>query len=63
MWKEVTYEEFYEQIGNVDAVITVEGKYPFTVKFSLRQGGLVGQVVGGETGEASKYYPVSNPQE
>lgn len=56
MLHEVTYEEFYDTIWELDAVITVTGKYPFITKFTLRTGKPLGEIVGGTQDTPSRYY-------
>jgi len=60
--REVTKEEFYKGVGNLDAVINLIGDYPYTAEYKIRGFGTVaGKVVhrygeGDEDYEITKYY-------
>lgn len=43
--QEVTQEEFYNTIGQLDVILKVIGDYPYTTEFWLRHGTLMGKVV------------------
>lgn len=45
--KEVTQDEFYNEIGNKDACVSIknEHKFPYASVFKLRHGRVLGEVV------------------
>jgi hypothetical protein len=59
---EVTKDEFFDTIGPRDAHPRPVGNYPYTSHFTdQRTHEEIGRVVGGKTGESSRYYLLENP--
>lgn len=58
--KQVTYREFYDAIGQQDAVTSIENEYsyPYTSLFKLRNGELLGKVVDSYTDGIKNKYPM-----
>lgn len=42
METKVTAKRFYEVIGPMDVVLSIEGNYPYKTIFKLRHGGIIG---------------------
>lgn len=58
--KQVTKNTFYDTIGNLDAISTVLGNFPYTTEFKLRNNGrVIGKVVD-RISEQSDEYEVSD---
>lgn len=43
---EVTKEQFYASLKNLDVVVTVTGSFPYTLYFKKRCGTIFGKIVG-----------------
>lgn len=54
--KEVSLAIFYNSIGTLDAIVSIEGKYPFKTVFTTRTGKVLGFILNGETNEKHKYF-------
>lgn len=59
--KQTTCEGFYAVVGQLDAVTSIVGNYPYKTEFETRYGRLLGFVQSGSTGEASSYFLVEEP--
>ncbi len=58
--KEVTKDEFYAAVGNLDAIVNIANpaNYPYTSEFTLRHSRkLLGKVVDGYTDDIPNQYP------
>lgn len=56
--EEVTKEQFYNTIGQLDVVLRVIGHFPYTTEFRLRNGFLMGKIVDNYTDGISHKYPI-----
>lgn len=43
--KEVTKEQFYDTIGQLDVIVKAIGNFPYTSEFRQRNGQLMGKIV------------------
>lgn len=56
--EEVTKEQFYNTVGQLDIVLKVIGDFPYTTEFRLRYGALMGKVVDDYKDGIKNQYPI-----
>ena len=55
---EVTKEQFYDAIGELNVALQATGKYPYITEFRLKDGTLLGKVINDYTGGILNNYPI-----
>lgn len=54
-FRQVSYDEYWETIGNLNAVVYTVGNFPYTSEWKLRNGNLIGKSVDSYGFEFGKY--------
>lgn len=54
-YKEVTKNEFYGSVGQLDVTVNVRGNFPYTTLFCLRNREIKGKVIEKYAGENNTY--------